>query len=283
MKIPEAFAEGVRKERGPEGLAWLQELPFRFLHYCQLWDLQPDGQPWHGYLGMVLPVRRQQEKAALKITWVDEETRHEAEALRQWDGQGAVRLLEAEEGVLLLERLNHAHSLAHEPILSATSTAAGLLRRLAIPARTDFLDMADYAQTLKKVGKERWHRLRPFPYHWLQPAPEPRERLLVNQDLHYQNVLQGQREPWLVIDPKVLCGDVEFGVAPLLWNRWRENDPLERFDQIIHNAALDRERAVRWTLLRILDYWLWALDLGFSEDPKRCRELADLLRSLESA
>lgn len=273
MEIPAAFAQGVCQERGPQGLAWLQQLPLRFEHYCRLWHLQPEGQPWHGFLGLVLPVRRQTEPLALKVTWVDQETRHEAEALRRWNGQGAVRLLEAEEGVLLLERLNHARSLADEPIQAATSTAAHLLRRLAIPAGTGFLEMADYAQNLQ----ERWHKHKPFPQHWLRPIPTPREGLLVNQDLHYQNVLQGQREPWLVIDPKVLCGDLEFGIAPLLWNRWRDDDPQQRFQQIIQQAALDRGRALSWTLYRILDYWLWALDLGFTKDPVKCRELADML------
>ena len=40
--------------------------------------------------------------------------------------------------------------------------------------------------------------------------------MLVNQDLHADNVLAAEREPWLVIDPKPLTGEREFAVAPIV-------------------------------------------------------------------
>lgn len=36
------------------------------------------------------------------------------------------------------------------------------------------------------------------------------EPVLVNQDLHGDNVLAAQREPWLLIDPKPLVAEREF-------------------------------------------------------------------------
>jgi hypothetical protein len=41
-------------------------------------------------------------------------------------------------------------------------------------------------------------------------------KFLVNQDLHGDNVLRAQREPWLVIDPKPLVGEREFSIAPIV-------------------------------------------------------------------
>ena len=41
-------------------------------------------------------------------------------------------------------------------------------------------------------------------------------------DLHYENVLAGEREPWLVIDPKPMSGDPHYEPAPMLWNRMEE-------------------------------------------------------------
>ncbi len=35
-------------------------------------------------------------------------------------------------------------------------------------------------------------------------------------------VLAGRREPWLVIDPKVVVGDPEYQIAQLLWWRYGE-------------------------------------------------------------
>jgi streptomycin 6-kinase len=40
--------------------------------------------------------------------------------------------------------------------------------------------------------------------------------VLVNQDLHADNILRAEREPWLAIDPKPLLGEREFGLAPVI-------------------------------------------------------------------
>ena len=45
---------------------------------------------------------------------------------------------------------------------------------------------------------------------------------MIHGDLHYENVLAADREPWLVIDPKPMSGDPHFEPAPMLWNRWDE-------------------------------------------------------------
>src|SRR5579871_2049255 len=107
-----------------------------------------------------------------------------------------------------------------------------------------------------------------------RPDGERAGGLLANRDMHYQNVLAGEREPWLVIDPKVMRGDAEFGLAPLLWRRLDEaGGPAglrRRFDALVDEAGLDAELARGWTLLRAVDYQLWGLSLGLTEDPVRC-------------
>ena len=84
---------------------------------------------------------------------------------------------------------------------------------------------------------------------------------------------------WLVIDPKPVIGDTEFSIAPLLWNRLaRSAGPSEiawRFERIVEVAGLDRRRGRDWTLLRCVDYWLWSLSVGHSEDPERCRAIIE--------
>ncbi|MBX3166592.1 MAG: aminoglycoside phosphotransferase [Candidatus Eremiobacteraeota bacterium] len=273
MRLPQAFVDGVLRENGQ---AWLATVPEQLYHYCHVWGLKLDGPPRHGYLGLAFPVRRAGGPAVLKLTRINEETRDEAAALRFWNGRGAVQLLEAEPGVLLLERLDAGRTLAALELDAAVSVASGLLRRLSLPAPAEFLDMREYTVGLLGLARARWERFQPFPADWLR-LPEVRQNLLVNQDLHYANVLAGSREEWLVIDPKPLRGDPEFALAPLLWNRWEEGPVLERFEQLVRGGALDRAVALEWTLFRVLEYWLWALDLGFTEDPGRCRALAEQL------
>jgi streptomycin 6-kinase len=129
---------------------------------------------------------------------------------------------------------------------------------------------------------------RPFPERHLDAAVEVATAiarraggLLANRDMHYQNVLAGEREPWLVIDPKVMRGDAEFGLAPLLWRRLEEaGGPVglqRRIDALVDEAGLDAELARGWTLLRAVDYQLWGLNLGLTEDPALCATVIDWL------
>ena len=81
-------------------------------------------------------------------------------------------------------------------------------------------------------------------------------------------MLRGDREPWLMIDPKPLAGDREFGVIPLLWNRFGELDGdrglRDRFAALCDIGELDAERARAWTFCRAVDTWLWCLDEGLA-------------------
>ena len=75
---------------------------------------------------------------------------------------------------------------------------------------------------------------------------------LPHWDLHFENVLAAEREPWLAIDPKPLLGDPAFDVLPALGSRWNEamatGDPARamrrRYDLMVDELALDRERAL---------------------------------------
>ena len=67
----------------------------------------------------------------------------------------------------------------------------------------------------------------------------------MNEDLHFQNVLAGTREPWLVIDPKPLAGDLEWGVIPLFWNRFTESTLDERFALIVASQRAGRREGAR--------------------------------------
>ena len=84
-------------------------------------------------------------------------------------------------------------------------------------------------------------------------------------------------EPWVAVDPKVVAGDVEWGIAQLVWTRLEDIEAqggLDRhFPRLVEAAALDLERARAWTLVRCVDYWLWGLGVGFTEDPARCERI----------
>jgi streptomycin 6-kinase len=99
-------------------------------------------------------------------------------------------------------------------------------------------------------------------------AGEPGDRLL-HWDLHFENVLAADREPWLVIDPKPLAGDPCFDLLPALWNRFDDGQLLRRFDLLTEVLGLDRDRARAWTLGRVLENSLWRIEDGEGPEPQQ--------------
>ncbi|ASR34314.1 hypothetical protein BAY61_04135 [Prauserella marina] len=275
LDVPPAFARLIIGREGAEGATWIAALPELVRAYCLRWGLTVDGRPLHGQAGLVIPVCSESGPAMLKLSRLDTESRDEPVALAAWAGAGAVLLRESEpeHGVMLLERLDENRMLSAEPIGTAVAVAAGLLRSLTIPAPPLTRDLrAEARRWAAELPRESERLGRPLPGALLTEAVDICERrgphaarLLVNEDLHYENVLAGAREPWLVIDPKPLTGDPEFAVIPLLWNRIGESNVGERFAAVVAGAGLDAALAREWTLVRAVLNWLWAVE----EEAKR--------------
>lgn len=262
LTVPESFAEGF----DDEGAEWLAALPGVAESFLERWDLTVDGDPMHGVCALVVPVRRARgEPAVLKVTWPHDEARHEALALRLWDGDGAVRLYAHDDDAwaLLLERLDPHTTLRHAPIDEALTVVTSMIERLDRPAPPGVRHMRDNAA--------RWVHELPEENDGTVPADLVEQAVaycrelgpaagnhLVNEDLHYDNVLRGDREPWLVIDPKPIAGDREFGLIPLLWNRFDDVAAAGGLAAIADAAGLDRELARKWTFVRAVDNWLYS-------------------------
>lgn len=291
ITVPASFVVDVLRREGEAGRRWLESLPTQVASCCADWGLTLDGSPMHGGLSLVVPVRRGEECAVLKLVWAEADAAQEALALAVWDGRGAVRLFKAkpERGALLLERLDHRRALGALPTGEAFAVAGRLLRRLAVPAPAVVQRLADVATELAAALPGRWERAgRPMDRRLVDTAcalarelgPAAGEQL-IHTDLHDDNILAGERETWLAIDPKVVAGEPAFGVAPLLWRRIDTmTEPPEltaHLDTLCAAAALDRERVRAWSLVRCLDYWLWGLSVGLTEDPPRCARVVEWL------
>ncbi|MFD3917518.1 aminoglycoside phosphotransferase family protein [Streptomyces sp. NPDC058595] len=286
MEIPAELVRTQSTFQGARGRAFIAALPARAAGFLKRWELRRTGPAMHGMCALVLPVERADgTPAVLKLQDLDGETAGEPVALRLWDGDGAVRLLEYDEasGTLLLERLDAARDLAGVPVREGVAVIAGLLARLtARPAPAGLrtlgriagamLDEAPPAVRSLPGGAER-RLLLDCAAAVREVAGEPGQRLL-HWDLHFENVLApvavpvagagaGVREPWLAIDPKPLAGDPGFELLPALVNRFDPGDILWRFDLMTEVMGLDRERARAWTLGRVLQSCLW--DIGDGE------------------
>lgn len=272
LAVPPLFAARAPRVLGPKAVPWLAALPELAAAYARKWGLTFDGAAMHGYVGVVQPARRADgTPVVLKLGWRDEESADEPLALSTWNGRGAVLLLESapEDGVLLLERLDASRTLDDLPLRSAVPLIGELARRLAVPAPTSLArHLRVEAEELVEELPRRWAELgEPFERRLVDDAVAicrelgpSADELLVNEDLHFENVLAGTREPWLVIDPKPLAGDLEWGVIPLFWNRFTESTLDERFAMIVASQELDASKARAWTLVRAVQNWLWMIE-----------------------
>ena len=141
----------------------------------------------------------------------------------------------------LLDRLR-APAIARTPTLSAY-----VARQLAKPPPLDVLPRR-FVDQGRRLAAEL--------------ASDPGvDAYLLHSDLHYENVLRGERQPWLAIDPKPMAGDRAFEVAPVLWNRVDELgtgsafrwNVRRRLEVVCAAAGIDEDRAKAWTIVRAVD------------------------------
>jgi streptomycin 6-kinase len=277
VEIPTGLRESLAAE--PSAATWLANLPALTADYLDRWQLHADGPAMHGVCALVVPVRRADgTPAVLKLTWPHEDAAYEDRALALWNGAGAVRLLAADPDayVLLLERLHADRDLCRVPLDDALTCVADLLRRLNMPVDGPFIRVADrvpewsaeFTAVLEQSSDGVPRRLLEAATAVAADLPSAGPNVLLHTDLHYENVLAADREPWLAIDPKPMLGDAEYEVAPLLWNRWPEATGSKdlarhlhrRADMVAAAAGLDRHLVAAWVVVRQTVNALDALD-----------------------
>jgi streptomycin 6-kinase len=156
------------------------------------------------------------------------EAAHETQALRFWDGDGIVRLLEADEDLnaMLLERCEPGTPLRELPETEQDVVIARLLRRLwrkpdSPHTFRPLSVMLEHWSAETMASAPRWldaglvkDGLRMFE-ELSQPSIDD---VLLATDLHAGNVLRAEREEFLAIDPKPFIGDRAYDATQHLLN-----------------------------------------------------------------
>ena len=145
------------------------------------------------------------------------------------------------------------------------------MRRLSVPVAEPFTTLADEATIWGDELPHKWEQAgRPFEHELMdralgvlsELAPTQGPSVLLHQDLHSDNVLAAEREPWLAIDPKPLAGEIEFAVAPLCRDHTLGHSRRavrDRLDRSCAELGLDRERARGWAFAQTV---AWAFHEG---------------------
>jgi streptomycin 6-kinase len=274
VEVP-ASLRHVIKEAGDAGEQWLDRLPELVAEAERRFGVRV-GRAWPVRISFVAPAIRDDGTAAvLKLTLPEAESAGEAEALRRWDGDGAVRLLDSapDLSAMLLERLEPGTTLWELPEEEANPLAVAILPRLwkPVPEPHPFpilrVEAARWAEEIPRLWEKRG---RPYERSLAEEgaalaaelAASVDEDVLLHQDFHNGNVLAAEREPWLVIDPKPIVGDRAFDTASLVRDRRDElaTDPhparriRRRVDFVCGELGLDRARVRGWGVVHAL-FW----------------------------
>jgi len=270
IRIPPGLADAVNEDNYPARFEWLAALPAVVNEIASDWELEL-GDPYlpGGQCAWVAPARTPaDDELVLKVGWRHREAEHEADALRFWDGNGAVRCLAArsleDTTALLLERCAPGHQVSSAPEPEQDEIIAGLLRRLWARAPQDGHPFApleemcgqwadsfelDYASDSRGLdpglAREGIAMLRQLP-------GDADSRVLLCTDLHAGNVLAAKREPWLVIDPKPFIGDPAYDVVQHMLNcdQRLADDPAALSRRMAGLLDLDPERVCLWLFAR---------------------------------
>ncbi len=250
----------------PQARSWLKTVP-RLLDECaSRWGLVI-GEVYAGSsVSWTCRVTREGEPVVLKLQWPHHECEHEADALRAWNGLGAVRLIEfdPDRHALLLEACRPGHHLSTRPHREALQAFVDLLPKLWIPADRPFKHLDDEAAGWRRQMPTEYERAgRPFEPELLdgalaaldRVAPTQAEQVLVHQDLHADNVLLRHPGEWVAIDPKPLVGERAFGLAPIIrsYELGHSREHVERRLRILSSALdLNVGRVRDWALAQTL-------------------------------
>jgi streptomycin 6-kinase len=249
VPIPRALAEAAVLREGAAGRRWLRELPSIVANACDRWECTPDGDPWHGQVALVVPVRhacgaegflsapgqpRRGRRAAL-IRRPRRRAAHRRRRLPLPLIDGARRA--DDPGGPSRQQLRSVGRGSNRDRRRPRGTAGRSSPAGHLVACWNNRRVGGAAQ---RSGRRRsWcpagsrHRSGASTIHHL--ANDTTSTVL-HGDLHIANILRSRREPWLAIDPKGWSGTAAWDAFTVIAGRRKE---LHQ-DGDLHRGIVDR-------------------------------------------
>ncbi|GID32971.1 aminoglycoside phosphotransferase family protein [Paractinoplanes brasiliensis] len=278
------LTRNVVENWGADGERWLADLPALIAEVAAEWGVRVLRTYPMTFHWVAEAERADGTGAVLKLGVPDGHLDTEAEALRVFDGEGAVWLLaeNAAKGALLIERAEPGTPLTVDD--EATLVEVGRRLHRVRGKNSDLPHLRNL-----RGGFERY-REGPIPRRMVDRAAElfddlcdsaTRETVL-HGDLHHGNVLRGRDGEWLAIDPHGWVGDPGYDGGAMLYNpdpERRDPELLELVPRRIEMLAAyeKKERVIAWGYVMGVLSELWTVE---SSGQARTRAL-DVARFLE--
>jgi len=280
--LPDTFTRTVVNCWGADGRRWLARLPRVTGEVMRDWELEPAG-PLPLSMNWVGRVRRADGSTAVLKLGVPEagHLADEATALECFAGRGAIEVLARDDarGALLLEEARPGAPLRElvphrdEEATAALIAVTGRLHRPA-PAGVPLPELAGRVRSFRE-HLERFPGDDPLPRHLVVRAAglfgelcaSATERVVLHGDLHHDNVLAAEREPWLAIDPHGVVGDPGYEIGALLYNPDPEgtDDTVlhfaqSRVEQLADGLGMPRDRVLAWGFVQAVLSEVWTFE-----------------------
>jgi streptomycin 6-kinase len=269
MNLSSAFTQTIQGVFGDKGLQWLQSLPTLIDTAKKRWGLEEVQTAPNLSYNYVAFARQDASDVVLKIGVPHETLTNEIAALRLFNGEGAVKLLEADEheGLFLLERIQPGCMLsALQDDDKATHIAIDVMLKLwrSPPSDHTFPNVADWFTIFENKKDPLIERTKQTLKEFFA---EKGTSMLLHGDLHHFNILSSDKS-WLAIDPKGVIGPIAYEVGPFLLNPWREPHSHEeivkcterRIAILSERLGFEKERILKWAIAHALLSVCWSLE-----------------------
>lgn len=294
------FKEDISK-KGEVGTRWLKSIPEIIRNLEKDWGIKA-GKQFDIYFNYVLNATKNDgTKVVLKIVFPEDKSfQSEIDALRVFNGEGCVRLLEVSLNhfALLLEKA--VPGVALDPSKDENETTriiASIIKKLnkPVPSQHHFEDVKDFAKKISDY-KQKYKDNNPLPQYLVDKAEDlinylikTSQELVVNHgDLHYGNVLSAKRETYLAIDPKGIVAEKAFETGCILRNPYPTlvKQPnvkeilLTRIKILAEELELDPERIKQWGFVQAVLGAIWRVE-DYGTHYEHSIKIAEILNQIK--
>lgn len=272
MIIKSQFKTNIINIYGEIGKTWLLDLPkiiSKIANENDLSNLKPLNNLTYNY---VLAGLRGKQPIILKLSPDIKKLNHESFSLRAFANFGAVKILNQQDGVLILEQAIPGISLkSYFPTKEseAIEITCNVIKKLhqapiskkKMPHIKDWLAALDREQNIPPNYLKKAQKLKD------ELIKTSTKQVLLHGDLHHDNIVQNGNR-WLIIDPKGVIGEQAYEVSAFIRNPLQELLSSENIENIINNRIthftsifnLDFIRIKDWCFVQSILAWIWALE-----------------------
>lgn len=285
--LPPKFTRNVTELYGAKGEKWIANLPSTVDEICAKWSLEIERIfPNLSFNFAAACFDGSGTKFVLKIGVPENNSSvlYEKRALRAFAGNGAVKLLkfDAHYCAMLLERAVEGktlHEVCGEDYGKAVEIAIDVMRKLPRnPAdKNKFINLETWIKGLDRAfilnfEPEKTAKAKMFFAELVEPFEK---KILLHGDVHFDNILSAKREPFLLIDPKGIIGEIGYEIAVFLNDLADWTSHLKNQKRFLENAVesfakafnADAKKLRKWAFaFAVLSAWWMMEDFGSNKE-----------------